>query len=140
MSDTTHLSWRDGMQFDAELQGHHFELDAAPESGGQGYGPKPKPFVLMALAGCTGMDVVSILNKMRMTWKSFDVDVSGDLVEEHPRAYDKIHITYRFAGDALDRAKIERAVELSLTRYCGVAAMLGKTAEITHEIVLGAAG
>ncbi len=136
MSDTTRASWRDNMSFDVDLAGHHLTIDAAPEVGGRNYGPKPKALLLTALAGCTGMDVVAILKKMRMPLASFAVEVEGELTDTPPKVYRRIHITYRFAGDALDRAKIERAVELSLTTYCGVTAMLGKTADISHTIVI----
>lgn len=122
------------MAFDVTLEGHTFGVDAAEEFGGRGHGPKPKALVLSALAGCTAMDVTAILKKMRVELESFGVDVSGELTDEHPKVYHQIHITYRFKGPDLDRSKLERAVELSQTRYCGVSKMLQGTAKITHEI------
>lgn len=136
MPDTTTLRWKQDMAFEAELQGHRFVVDAAAEHGGRDRGPRPKPFVLTSLAGCTAMDVVSILGKMRVPFSAFTVEVGGELTDEHPKVYRKIHVTYRIRGDNVDRAKVERAVELSRTRYCGVSAMLAHVAEITHDIII----
>ena len=136
MSDVTEITWKDGMAFDVSLEGSEFKIDASEQFGGRGYGPKPKSLVLSALGGCTGMDVVSILGKMRVPFDSLSIEVSGDLTDEHPKVYHQIHITYRFTGDALDEAKINRAIELSQTRYCGVTKMLESTATITHEVHL----
>jgi len=132
----TKLTWKQGMAFEAELQGHRFTVDASDEHGGKNLGPRPKALVLTALAGCTGMDVVSILGKMRVAFDAFDVGVTGELTADHPKVYGKIHIVYRLKGKAIDRTKVERAVELSRTTYCGVSAMLKHTTEITHEIVI----
>ena len=87
-----------------------------------------------ALAGCTGLDVISILNKMRVALDGFDLEVSASVTDQHPKVFDKIHLIYRFRGKELERSKLERAVELSQKTYCGVTAMLGKTAAITYEI------
>jgi len=132
----TKLTWTKGMSFEAELQGHRLTVDAVEEHGGKNLGPRPKALVLTALAGCTGMDVVSILNKMRVSFDAFGVDVTGELTANHPKVYGKIHIVYRLKGENVDRTKVERAVDLSRTTYCGVSAMLAHTAEITHEIVI----
>ena len=136
MKQETAAAWLSGMFFDVELDGHHFAIDAAEEHGGQNKGPKPKGLVLSALAGCTGMDVVAILNKMQMKWDSFSVGVEGELTEDHPKHYNRIKIIYTFTGAALDEKKIERAVRLSQDSYCGVSAMLRHAAEISHEIRL----
>ena len=82
------------------------------------------------------MDVISILKKMRVEPSYFNVDVQGELSEEHPKYYHKIHITYTLKGKGLDRAKVEKAVNLSQDRYCGVSAMLVKSSTITTEIIL----
>lgn len=134
MSDSTEITWKDGMAFDVQLEGATFGIDADEKFGGHGYGPKPKGLVLSALAGCTGMDVVSILRKMRMPFDSFGIKIDGELTDEHPKVYHRIHIVYTFTGGELDTAKIERAVKLSQEQYCGVNAMLAKTADITYEI------
>ena len=132
----TKIVWKEGMAFDGELLGTPFRIDADAEFGGKGYGPVPKPLVLSALAGCTGMDVVSILQKMQMPFQGFEVEVDGDLTTEHPKVYQAIRIRYLLMGPSLDKGKIEKAIKLSLGKYCGVAAMLKKTAAITYELVL----
>lgn len=134
MAATTRVEFRDGMAFDVDLMGFKFGIDAAEEFGGKNYGPTPKPLVLSALAGCSGMDVVAILGKMKMPYDAFAMEVDGTLAEDHPKVYTKIRIRYIFSGKELDRGKIEKAVNLSLDKYCGVAAMLKKTAEISFEI------
>jgi putative redox protein len=101
-------------------------------------GPRPKPLLLSALAGCTGMDVVAILKKMQVQFDSFSMNVNGELTEEHPRIFDKINIVYQFTGKDLPLDKIKKAVELSQEKYCGISAMLGKAAEITYEVELNA--
>lgn len=134
METSTKLVWQSGMAFEAEAHGHSFKLDAAQEHGGQDLGTRPKTLLLTALAGCTGMDVVSILGKMRVNFEALKLEVTGQLTDEHPKIYNKINIIYRFKGKDLDITKLERAVDLSLGTYCGVAAMLGKSAEISHAI------
>jgi len=136
VADKTTVRWESEMSFDVELHGHHFSVDADEEFGGRDRGPKPKGLVLSALAGCTGMDVVSILGKMRMPFDGFRVEVEGEIADEHPRVFTKIHIRYILTGDQLDEAKVERAVSLSCEKYCAVHAMLSKSSEVTHEILL----
>jgi putative redox protein len=136
MTPTSQVTWQDGMAFDVEVDGHRLTVDAEEEFGGKDRGPRPKPLLLSALGGCTAMDVVSMLKKMRVPFDSFSVMVDGVLAEEHPKVYRSIRLTYTFTGEALDRSKIERAVELSQTRYCGVTAMVQFTTDITHEIKL----
>jgi putative redox protein len=136
MNHTSQVTWQDGMAFDVEVDGHRLTVDAEEEFGGKDRGPRPKPLLLSALGGCTAMDVVSMLKKMRVPFDSFSVMVDGVLAEEHPKVYRSIRLTYTFTGEALDRSKIERAVELSQTRYCGVTAMVQFTTDITHEIKL----
>jgi putative redox protein len=123
-----------GLAFQAELQGHKLTLDGDPRFGGRGLGPTPKPLVLTALAGCTGMDVASLLARMQVPFDSFEVEVDGDVCSEHPVVYTEIRVRYVFKGARLDREKIEKAVDLSRHRYCGVFAMLDKAAHITFEI------
>jgi putative redox protein len=106
-------------------------VDSHVKFGGQGKGPRPKPLLLFSLAGCTGMDVVSLLKKMRVDFTDFKIKVSAELTEDHPKYYHKIHLTYLFSGEDLDAGKIEKAVNLSQDKYCGVSYMLSKTAEIT---------
>lgn len=133
---TVNLKWKKDMAFDAEVNGHIIPIDADDSVGGKDSGPRPKPLTLVSLGGCTGMDVRSILAKMRVEFDAFDVNVSGELTEEHPKYFNKIHITYTFKGKDLPMAKLEKAINLSQDRYCGVTAMLKDVAEMTHEIVV----
>lgn len=132
----TSITNRDGLAFDAELNGHSIKLDAAAAVGGTDYGPTPKPLLLTSLAGCTGMDVASILAKMQMPYDSFTVEVDGDLSEEHPKVYTAIRLRYVFTGAELDEAKINKAVKLSQEKYCGVSAMLKQITELSYEVLL----
>jgi putative redox protein len=137
MTHNTKIRLEEGLSFDVEVQGHHFKVDADAEFGGKDRGPRPKPLLLAALAGCTGMDVASIVGKMRMPFDSFEVEVDGELGKDYPHVYTRIHIRYVFKGGALDRDKIEKAVKLSREKYCGVSAMLENACSVTHEIITG---
>jgi putative redox protein len=139
MGVKTVLSWNGDMSFDVELQGHRFSVDANEEFGGKNRGPRPKPLLLSGLGGCTGMDVVSLLRKMKMPFDSFSLEVEGETTAEHPQPYKSITIKYILKGDNLDREKIDKAIALSLDKYCGVYAMLAKTAQITHQVILNPA-
>lgn len=133
-SSKVEVKWNELMSFNAEVNGHNITLDADHHVGGNNAGPRPKPLILVALAGCTGMDVVSILEKMKVTFDDFGVDVSGELTEEHPKYYHKIHIIYKFKGKDLPLDKINKAINLSQEKYCGVSAMLSKASVITSEV------
>lgn len=133
---TVNINWTGNMAFNVEVGGFNIPIDASEKVGGKNGGPQPKPLTLASLGGCTGMDVISILNKMRVVPSYFNVEVSGELTDEHPKYYHKIHIRYIFRGKDLPMAKLEKAVNLSQDRYCGVSEMLRKAAEITHEIVI----
>jgi putative redox protein len=128
------ISWKDKMAFSANINGHEIMLDAAEKVGGENRGPRPKPLMLAALAGCTGMDVVSILKKMRVEVEDFNVSVEGDLTEEHPKQFTKMHVIYEFKGKDLPMDKLKKAVSLSEERYCGVSATYRQAMEITSEI------
>jgi putative redox protein len=126
--------WADGMSFDSTIDEVEITVDSHVKFGGQGKGPRPKPLLLFSLAGCTGMDVLSLLKKMRIEFTDFKIKVTADLTEDHPKYYHKIHLTYLFSGEGLDAGKIEKAVNLSQDKYCGVSYMLSKSAEISYEI------
>ena len=133
---TVSTSWLENMAFESEINGHKITIDAEPHVGGEDRGPRPKPFMLAALGGCTAMDVISILKKMRVVPDSFKVHVEGDLTEEHPKQFYKMHVIYEFTGKDLPLDKIKRAVELSENQYCGVSAVYKKVMEVTSEIKL----
>ncbi len=136
MSEKINVTWSGEMAFEAEVNDFKMKLDAEERVGGKNGGPRPKPLTLVSLGGCTGMDVISILAKMRVVPDAFDVQVSGELTEEHPKYYHKIHIVYKFKGNDLPMDKLEKAVTLSQDRYCGVSEMLRRAATLTHEIVV----
>lgn len=128
-------SWKGDMAFGAQIDGHEVILDAAPDVGGHDSGPTPKPFILVSIAGCTGMDVISILRKMREPVSWFNVRASGELTTEHPKTYTSITVVYEFkAADGLKDENVRKAVSLSEKRYCGVFALLRKAIPVTTEI------
>ena len=129
------VTWTSGMAFEAEQEGQRIPIDV-PGPDGTSRGVRPKGLLLAGLGGCTGMDVVSILEKMRVPFEGLAVEVSADQSEDHPRVFTAIRVTYRFKGRDLPMDKLARAVQLSQEKYCGVSAMLGKTAAITTEIVV----
>lgn len=136
MKHKVDTSWQGNMKFDAVVSGHHVVMDALPAVGGNDEGARPKELMLAALAGCTGMDVVSILKKMRIEPAYFNIKVEAEMTEEHPKHYTAMHIIYEFKGEDLEIAKLQKAVELSQERYCGVSTAYRKGMEITHEIVI----
>lgn len=126
--------WLDNMAFETEINGHKIIIDAEPEVGGKDLGPRPKPFMLASLGGCTAMDVISILKKMRVEVKNLNVKVVGELTEEYPRRFYKMHVTYEIEGEDIPMDKVEKAVKLSEERYCGVSAVYKEVMELTSEI------
>jgi len=122
------------MAFETEVSGHRIIIDADQGVGGENRGPRPKPFMLAALGGCTAMDVISILGKMRVEVDSFNVIVEGDLTEEYPKHFYKMHVVYEFTGKNLPPDKLQKAVSLSEEKYCGVSAVYKKALELTSEI------
>lgn len=123
------------MAFDLTIDGHSIRLDAAPEHGGEDLGPRPKPLLLASLAGCTAMDVVSILKKMRQTWTRLAVSADGELTDDHPRVFTSFDVRFEVEGP-VDPGRLARAVALSRDRYCGVSAMLRAHAPVTVTVVL----
>ncbi len=134
MKSSVNLKWTGNMSWETELFGHKLILDAGEENGGEDKGPRPKVLMLTALAGCTGMDVVSILKKMRVEVEDLQIIVEGDMTEEHPKYYEKMHVIYQFKGKDLPLDKLEKAVSLSEERYCGVSALYKKAIPVTTEI------
>jgi len=122
--------WKDKMAFDSQIDNHTIRIDTGGGLGDDS-GPNPKKLLLASLAGCTGMDVVSLLKKMRVPFTNFEMDIDADLIEEHPKVYSEIRIIYRVFGTQLNKDKVKKAVDLSQERYCGVSAMLKKNSPIT---------
>ncbi len=129
-------TWQEGMHFISIVNGHSVRLDAASQFGGYDQGPRPKELMLSALTGCTGMDVVSLLNKMRVPFSGFSIEVKANLTQEHPKYYDRVHLIYRISASENNRDKIEKAINLSQEKYCGVSFMFKKFAEVSYELVI----
>ena len=127
---------KDGMHFIGELGGFEVPIDADEQFGGQNKGMRPKGLTLTSLAGCTALDVISILRKMRLEPESFSVEAESEVTDSHPRVFTKILLTYRLKGANLTYEKVEKAVKLSQETYCGVTAMLQKAVPIEYEILI----
>jgi putative redox protein len=135
MTARARLVWN--MQFDATAgSGHSASLDASVEDGGANLGFRPMELLLVGLAGCTAMDVISILRKKRQAVSHYDVHVSGVRAETHPMVFTEITVEHRLTGRDIAPEAVRRAIELSESRYCGAGAMLGKTARLTHSFVI----
>jgi len=135
MTSKIELNWKGQMLFESVAPEGNVLIEAGEELGGQGKGLRPKAMMLSSLAGCSGMDIASLLKKMRAEVADFKIDVEAHLTEDHPKFYDKVHVTYKFYGGDFKKDKIEKAVKLSVDQYCGVMEMFRKFAEVTTEII-----
>ncbi len=136
MSMKANVVWKDGMAFEAHLDSFNFTIDAHEDFGGRKLGPMPKGLTLVSLAGCTAMDVISILQKMRVKIDSFEVATDGVIAAEHPKKFLEITIKYIFKGTDLPLEKIKNAITLSKETYCGVSATLQPTVRMSHQIII----
>ena len=128
------LKWSGNMAFSAVTEsGHEIKIDAAEEIGGQNTGPRPTELLLNAVAGCTGIDIISILKKMRLNPTSFRMEIKGDRADDHPKRFTKIHIHYVLEGD-LPEEKVARAIKLSNEKYCSVSHSLNAEITASYEI------
>ncbi len=134
MTNKIEVTWKRQMLFESVAPEGNVMIDAAEESGGQGKGLRPKALMLTALAGCSAMDIASLLKKMRAEVNNFKIEVEANLTNEHPKVYDKVHVTYKFYGSDFKKDKIEKSVNLSVESYCGVIEMFRKFSEVTTEI------
>jgi putative redox protein len=128
--------WMGKMQFNALVNGHTIIMDGPPKAGGEDNGPIPKPFVLVALSGCTGMDIAGLLRKANITIQDLNIKVTGELSKQHPIEYTAIHLQYEFKADETVQNAIVKAVTDSQEKYCGVSHMLKKALPVTWEIML----
>lgn len=123
-----------GVTFTGKADSNHWvSMDGPEEFGGSNAGTRPKELILLALGGCTGSDVSVILNKKRIKYDSFEMNISAEMQETHPQIYTKIHIEFVFYGKGIPAEAVERAIELSQKTYCSVTAMLKNSVEITHS-------
>jgi putative redox protein len=112
---------------------HWVVMDGPPEFGGHNAGSRPKELLLIALGGCTASDVIPILQKKKVVYENFEIQLTGNVRDEHPQIYTSIHIEYIFFGENINPLDVERAIELSTTKYCAISAMLKETVKITHS-------
>jgi len=134
MAHEIDVQWMGKMQFNALVNGHTIIMDGPEKVGGEDNGPIPKPFVLTALAGCTGMDVVSLLRKADKNPENFDLKVIGEITQKHPIEYIAIHVIYDFKGADENQEASLKAVNDSQEKYCGVSSMLKKALPVTWEV------
>lgn len=127
-------TWRENNIFDTEMDGHTVTIDLAKEAGGDDAGPRPKKLMLAAATGCTGLDVVEIIRKMRLDVKDFHIGIDAELSEEYPITYTSMKVIYEFEGENLPKEKLERACKLSFDNYCGVMALYKKAIPVTYEV------
>ncbi len=129
------LNWDQKMGFAASGDsGHEIKVDVGVDVGGQNSGPRPMELVLFGLGGCTGADVASILNKMRIDIKNMTIEIKAERTSDHPKRFTSIHLIFRMTGAGIDRDKALHAIELSQNKYCSVAASLNAT--LTYELII----
>jgi putative redox protein len=136
MKETIKAQWLNDLSFEAEVDGHKIYMDTIEAQGGKNMGPRPKLMMMAALAGCTGMDVVSILKKMKENVEAFSVEVEGDVTEDHPKRFEGMKVIYRVKGKGISLKNVEKAVTLSSEKYCGVSANYKEAFDIAHEIII----
>lgn len=136
MKQEANITWNRNMNFSAQVGNHSIVLDASSEVGGEDLGVRPKGLLMVALGGCTGMDVIAILKKMKVEIESFRVRVEGNTADEHPMKFLDMKVIYEFKGKDLEFAKLEKAVLLSQDKYCGVKANLQDAMKLSYEIVI----
>lgn len=136
MKQELNVTWDKNMHFTSSMGKHTISMDSSEEHGGQGLGVGPKGLLMVALGGCTGMDVISLLKKMKVEPDYFNLKVEGILAEEHPKKFLEMKVVYEFRGNNLDYEKIEKAVKLSQDKYCGVKASFEGAIKMSYEIVI----
>lgn len=133
---THHITttWLGNMKFEStNPSGHNLFIDAGPENGGNSEGYRPKALMLSALAGCSGLDVASLIKKMKLEVDDFKIEIDANLTEEDPKYYDKVALHFHFSGSDLNEKKLQRAVDLSVEKYCGVMEMFRQFSELKVE-------
>ena len=131
MTHNVTTTWKRKMQFEStNPSGETVLINAGEENGGEGAGLRPKAMMLSALAGCSGLDVASLIEKMKLEVTDFKIETIANLTEEHPKVYDQVTVEYHFYGANLNEAKLQRAVDLSVEKYCGVMEMFRKFATV----------
>ncbi|MDP4207475.1 MAG: OsmC family protein [Bacteroidota bacterium] len=134
MKTFVNVKWDSNLKFKADLFGKELVLDAASDAGGNDEGFRPKSLMMVALAGCTGMDVISILKKMKVDVTYFNLRIEGNIRDEHPKKYESMKVIYEFKGNDLELEKLQKAVNLSIEKYCGVNANYRDSMQMEYEI------
>ena len=128
------VNWVDGMLMVGKSHsGHSITMDGPPEIGGDNLGVRPMEMLLLGVAGCTMIDVVTTLKKMRQDLTKCETKVNAERADDHPKVFTNIHIQFLVKGNDLDSKKVEKAITLSAEKYCSASIMLGKTASISHD-------
>jgi putative redox protein len=128
------LTWTEDLTFESETpEGLGVTMDASPEFGGKGRGPRPAELLLLGLGGCTGMDVVSILRKKRAPIESVDIEIETERAKEHPKVFTKIEVRFVIGGKGVKGEDVERAIALSSEKYCVVGAMIKGSCEVNYS-------
>jgi putative redox protein len=126
--------WLGEMRFEStNPSGHNLFIDAGEENGGKSEGYRPKALMLSGLAGCSGLDVAALIKKMKLDVDDFKIDIEANLTEEHPKFYDKVAMHFHFYGSNLNEKKLQRAVDLSIEKYCGVMEMFRQFSKLDIE-------
>lgn len=134
MGNQVTTKWLGNMRFEStNPSGHNLFIDAGEENGGKSEGYRPKALMLSALAGCSGLDVASLIKKMKLDVDDFKIDIDANLTEEHPKYYDKLTMDFHFYGNNLNKKKLQKAVDLSIEKYCGVMEMFRQFSELKIE-------
>lgn len=124
------------MAFTATIKGHDVLMDTTADEGGDDSAPSPKRLMLASLGGCTGMDIVPMLNKMKVPFSNFSIDIDADVREEYPKIYNRVKITYKIKMAVTDKPKLEKAIALSQEKYCSVTAMFKSFAKLETAIII----
>ncbi len=137
MATTARITWVQDALFVGESgSGHTITMDGSPDVGGRNLAARPMEMVLIGMGGCTAIDVASMLRKQRQDVRDIIVELEAERAEDHPKVFNQVKLVYRVRGKGLNRALVERAVSLSDEKYCSATAMIRKSANVTHEIVL----
>lgn len=135
MTNKIEVNWLGDMRFESVAPEGSVVIESDPVIGRPDNGLKPKAMMLSALAGCTAMDIASLLKKMRAEVDDFKISAEAHLTDEHPKYYDKVKVTYSFYGSDFKKDKIEKAIKLSVDRYCGVMEMFRKFSDVSTEVI-----
>lgn len=128
-------TWQGKMHFTSLANDHIIHTDKLEKHGGDNFGPRPKPLILSAIGGCTGMEIIAILEKMRLQIEGLEIDVTAELSDTQPKIYKDVKLQFKVKSNNPDKAKIERAINLAVDKYCGVVAMVKQFASVSSEII-----